>query len=71
MLREAGYVIDHEHNHRGQCWWEMRPASATGGHAAPGSVAGDKDIRFNPAWPKDPAKLDRYTKANDPDDKMK
>ena len=71
MLQEAGYVIDHEHNHRGQCWWEMRPASAKGGHAAPGSVAGAKDVRLRPDWPKDPAALDRYCKANDPDAKMK
>ena len=49
----------------------MRAASATGGHAAAGAVAGDKDIRFNPSWPKDPAKLHRYTKASHPDDKMK
>jgi hypothetical protein len=71
MLQEAGYVIDHEHNHRGQCWWEMRPASAKGGHAAPGSVAGAKDVRLRPDWPKDPAALDRYCKANDPDAKIK
>ena len=71
MLGEAGYVVDHEHNHQGQCWWEMRKAGTAGGHAAPGSVAGDKDIRLNPKWPKDPAQLDRYTKANDPDAKMR
>lgn len=70
MLREAGYVIDHEHNHLDQCWWEMRPASTQGGHAPPGSVAGDKDVRLRADWPTDPAKLDRYRKANDPDDKL-
>jgi hypothetical protein len=70
MLREAGYVIDHEHNHLGQCWWEVRPASGTGGQAAPGAVAGAKDVRLRPDWPKDPALLDRYCKANDPDAKL-
>jgi hypothetical protein len=48
----------------------MRPAPATGGHAAPGSVAGDQDVRLRPDWPADPVQLDRYTKANDPDAKM-
>ncbi|QYM79382.1 hypothetical protein K0B96_01820 [Horticoccus luteus] len=70
MLREAGYVIDHEHNHRGQCWWEMRPASASGGHAPIGSVAGDKDVRRRPDWAPPGATLDHYVKASDPDDKV-
>jgi hypothetical protein len=31
MLRDAGFTVDHEHNHRGQCWSEIRPATTTGG----------------------------------------
>ena len=27
MMKDAGFVINHEHNHCGQCWWEMRPAA--------------------------------------------
>ncbi len=71
MMKETGFVIDHEHNHRGQCWWELRQAGAQGGPAAPGSVAGAKDVRLRPDWPQDPAALDRYCKANDPDAKIK
>jgi hypothetical protein len=26
VMEEAGYVVNHEHNHAGQCWWEMRKA---------------------------------------------
>lgn len=26
IMKEAGYVINHEHNHAGQCWWEMHKA---------------------------------------------
>lgn len=70
MLKETGYVVDHEHNHRGQCWWELRRASETGPHAETGAVAGAKDVRLRPDWPKDKAGLDRYCKANDYDDKM-
>ncbi len=24
LMDEAGFLINHEHNHAGQCWWEMR-----------------------------------------------
>lgn len=71
LMKDAGFVIDHEHNHQGQCWWEMRPADAKGEHADVGTVAGKHDVRLRPDWPKDPAKLDRYNKANDPDQKLK
>ncbi len=70
MMHEAGFVIDHEHNHLGQCWWEMRPADATGGHSAPGDVAGAKDARLLPDWSRPGAVFDRYLKANDPDTKL-
>lgn len=69
MLKECGYTIDHEHNHRGQCWWEVRPAGTPGGHSPVGAVAGDKDARLLPNWLGPEAKLDRYTKASDPDQK--
>jgi hypothetical protein len=69
MMREAGFVIDHEHNHCGQCWWEMRRADDRGGHAAPGSVAGTKDVRLRPDWNPPAGTIDRYVKATDPDTK--
>jgi hypothetical protein len=69
MMREAGFVIDHEHNHCGQCWWELRPAEATGGQAAPGSVAGAQDVRLQPAWRSPGTPLDRYVRTTDPDAK--
>ncbi len=46
VMDEAGFTIEHAHNHRGQCWWEMHPAGAP---AAP-SDAGDKDVRRRPDW---------------------
>lgn len=69
MLRAAGFVSDHEHNHRGQCWWEIRPAGTPGGHAPAGSVAGDRDVRLRPDWTPVDAVLHRYVKATDPDAK--
>jgi hypothetical protein len=70
MLRDAGYAIDHEHNHRGQCWWEMRAAGTPGGHAPVGAVSGAKDARLLPHWNSPGTTLDRYEKANDPDRKL-
>lgn len=70
MMKEAGFTIDHEHNHCGQCWWEMRTPSEKSVYAATGSVAGEKDVRYRPDWPADPSKLDRFANANDPDDKL-
>jgi hypothetical protein len=70
LMRDAGFVVDHEHNHHGQCWWEMRPAGTPGGHAAPGTVSGDKDVRKLADWLRPGAKLDRYVKATDPDAKV-
>ena len=70
LMREAGFVIDHEHNHLGRCWWEVRKADATGGHAPPGSVAGAKDVRLRPDWLPSGAQVDRYVKATDPDTKQ-
>lgn len=70
MMREAGFVIDHEHNHQGQCWWEIRPANATGVHSIPGEISGKKDVRLMANWNPAGAKLDRYNKSTDPDDKI-
>lgn len=67
MMREDGFVIDHEHNHCGQCWWEMRRADDTSGHAAPGTVSGAKDVRLMPNWCPPGTQIDCYVKATDPD----
>ena len=70
MMQESGFVIDHEHNHCGQCWWEMRTAGSTGGHAPVGEVAGGKDVRLLPQWRPPGSELHCFNKANDPDQKM-
>jgi hypothetical protein len=70
LMRDAGYVIDHEHNHCGQCWWEIRPVGKPPGAAGVGTVSGAHDVRSLPAWPSPPAHLDRYAQATDPDEKL-
>ncbi len=69
MLGDAGFVIDHEHDHGGRCWWEMRSADATEAASVPGALAGPKDVRLRPGWSPPGSTLDRYCKARDADDK--
>jgi hypothetical protein len=69
MLKQAGFVVDHEHNHCGQCWWEMRAANDTTPPSAPGMRAGTQDVRLRPDWSAPGEKNDLYRRSNDADDK--
>jgi len=69
MMRDAGFVVDHEHNHRGQCWWEMRPADADRTQLPPGAVSGNKDVRLAPDWFPIGGIIDHYEKATSSEDK--
>ena len=68
MLKRAGFTVDHQHNHCGQCWWEIRPAADATPAGEPGRFAGSHDVRLRADW-KQPEPPDTYTRANDPDDK--
>ena len=50
LMKEAGFVIDHEHNHLGQCWWETRRKDDARPVSAPGEIAGKQDVRLRPDW---------------------
>jgi hypothetical protein len=69
MMRDAGFVIDHEHNHRGQCWWEFRPAGSAGPAGDQSPATPENDVRRRPDWPGDGATVDLYVGATDPADK--
>ena len=49
IMDRAGFLIDHEHNHRGQCWWEMYPAGSAG-RKAPPPLQDNQDVRQQPGW---------------------
>jgi hypothetical protein len=51
LMDDAGFVINHEHNHAGQCWWQMR--RATDRAEAPPPVGGPHDVRLLPQWPQE------------------
>ena len=71
MLKEAGFAVDHEHNHCGQCWWEMRRSSDATPPSKPAALAGERDVRLGAAWGQAGAKLDVYRRSNGPDDKVR
>lgn len=70
LLRRAGYVVDHQHDHQGKCWWEIRPKDDLTPASAPGTLAGDRDVRLDPGWAEDPDTVDSFRRSNHPDDKM-
>jgi len=60
IMDEAGLGIGHEHNHHGQCWWEIRSKENVAARissermpSAVGEIAGDKDVRLHPNWQSD------------------
>lgn len=67
LMREAGFAIDHEHNHRGQCWWEIRAADSSAAASQPGALSGEADARLRENWRT--SGTDHYEHATDPDDK--
>ncbi len=48
LMDDAGFVIDHEHNHAGKCWWEMRRAAER--LTAPPPNRGPDDVRNLSSW---------------------
>lgn len=69
VMREAGFVVDHEHNHRGQCWWEMRRVEDKTPPSHPGELSGSSDVRLRPGWHEGNSFHDIYERATDPDEK--
>ena len=68
LMKEAGFVVDHEHNHCGRCWWEMRRKDDATPPDAPSALSGESDVRLRADW-KNTAALDVYQRATDSDDK--
>ena len=50
VLADAGFGVDHEHDHGGCCWWEIREADDPAAQSAPGETAGADDARLLPDW---------------------
>lgn len=70
LLKHGNFVVDHQHNHRGQCWWEIRKASDPTPASVPAELAGEQDVRLRADWEIPGAATDTYERANDPDEKV-
>jgi hypothetical protein len=71
LLKRAGFVVDHQHNHCGQCWWEIRRATDPAPPSRPGELAGSNDIRLGPEWQPQAQSIDSYSRANGPEEKSR
>ncbi|CAN5450767.1 hypothetical protein BH09VER1_BH09VER1_35970 [soil metagenome] len=63
MIGDAGFVIDHEHNHCGQCWWEIRRLEDPSAPSGAGEFSGAKDVRLRDDWVQ--PETDRFRRATD------
>jgi hypothetical protein len=70
MLKRGGFTIDHQHNHCGQCWWEMRSRLDETAPSAPGAMAGKQDIRLDAKWKPTEQTVDTFEKASRPEEKV-
>jgi len=50
VMDATGFVIDHEHNHTGQCYWEMHHAVERRQETGPPPLRGSQDVRRLPGW---------------------
>jgi len=49
IMDRAGFLIDHEHNHASQCWWEMYRHGGRHPVVVP-PLRMDRDVRLRPGW---------------------
>ncbi len=52
IMDRTGFVIDHEHNHQGQCWWEMHRVEIDSRRELEPPLRGPQDVRKLKAWRK-------------------
>lgn len=50
LLEQCGFEINHEHNHQGQCYCEIRRRGQAGELSEPGQLAGQNDVRLRYNW---------------------
>ena len=69
MLQRAGFTIDHQHNHCGQCWWEIRRQTDESKPSSAGELAKENDVRLFPDWKDAEQTIDTFTRANSSEEK--
>ncbi|MFZ4778418.1 MAG: hypothetical protein ACOYM3_23865 [Terrimicrobiaceae bacterium] len=71
IMKDAGYIIDHEHNHCGQCWWEYRKSTDPSPPSEPGAFSGEKDVRTQPTWVSLGQPIDVFQRATTANQKVR
>lgn len=66
VLNNAGFDVDHEHNHRGQCWWEIRKTEDQSAPSAAGEFEKERDVRLTSEWTGPETCLDAFAKDRSP-----
>jgi len=70
VMEKSGFTIDHEHNHCGKCWWEMRRTSDPSPPSEAGQLSGTADVRLDPDWRAPGASFDRFEKCTSVEHKV-
>ena len=64
VMEKSGFVVEHEHNHRGQCWWDIRKAGDADPVPPLGEPMAEADIRLHPNWKQAPDQHHHFTPAS-------
>lgn len=66
LMKKAGYTIDHDHNHQGQCWWEFKKAEQSNQDFPDNQ---EKRQELTQAWKAQGYPLHQFRNANHPEEK--
>jgi hypothetical protein len=50
VARRAGFTIDHDHNHLGKCWWELRKRGSRPDREAMRHKVEKNNVERDPEW---------------------
>lgn len=60
VLEKSGFQTDHQHNHKGQCWWEIRRSDDTSPPSPVGSDQISADARTEAGWDDGVSPIDSF-----------
>ena len=66
VMKEAGFHVNHEHNHCGKCWWEFRKTADQSAGSSVGTLSGASDVRLDAEWASHEAPKDVFEGATSP-----
>jgi hypothetical protein len=60
LLKRGGFGVDHQPNHCGQWWWEIRKEADDTEVSSPGQLGGKEDVRLREDWQQPQQTIDTY-----------